>query len=122
MTADDIFTDVMALMFGEEGDKDQYPPFLSMLNIVLAETYDLNNAWRRMTGKDGLTQIPLIEQLTDEVDYEPRLLRMVIPYGVAGMLYAEDDDTGMGDYYRSKYEAAKSAAAFAEFTEVDEII
>lgn len=122
MTADDIFTDVMALMFGEEGDKDQYPPFLSMLNIVLAETYELNNAWRRMTGKDELTQIPLIEQLTDEVDYEPRLLRMVIPYGVAGMLYAEDDDTGMGDYYRSKYEAAKSAAAFAEFTEVDEII
>lgn len=122
MTADEIFTDVMALMFGEEGDKDQYPPFLSMLNIVLAETFDLNNAWRRMTGKDGLTQIPRIEQLTDEVDYEPRLLRMVIPYGVAGMLYAEDDDTGMGDYYRSKYEAAKSAAAFAEFTEVDEII
>lgn len=122
MTADEIFTDVMALMYGEEGDKDQYPPFLSMLNIVLAETYDLNNAWRRMTGKDELTQIPRMEQLTDEVDYEPRLLRMVIPYGVAGMLYAEDDDTGMGDYYRSKYEAAKSAAAFAEFTEVDEII
>lgn len=122
MTADEIFTDVMALMFGEEGDKDQYPPFLSMLNIVLAETFDLNNAWRRMTGKDELAQIPRIAQLTDEVDYEPRLLRMVIPYGVAGMLYAEDDDTGMGDYYRSKYEAAKNAAAFAEFTEVDEII
>lgn len=122
MTANEIFTTVMALMFGEDADKDQYPPFLPMLNIILAETFDVNNAWRRQIGKEELDTIPLIGALTDEVDYEPRILRMVIPYGVAGMLYAEDDDTGMGDYYRSKYEMAKSAAAFAEFTEVNEII
>lgn len=122
MTADKIFTNVMALMFGEDADKDQYPPFLPMLNIILAETFDINNAWRRAIGKPEMDEIPLITALTDEVDYEPRILRMVIPYGVAGMLYAEDDDTGMGDYYRSKYEMAKSAAAFAEFTEVKEII
>ena len=119
MTADKLFSVVMSLCFGEDSDKDQYPQFLNMANIVIAELFDINNRLRLQAGKDELLEIPQLSALTDELNYEPRLIMTVIPYGVAGMLYAEDDDTGMGDYYRGKYEQQKGAYTVARFSEAE---
>lgn len=118
MTANEIFDNVLALCYSEESDKESYTSFKGMLNIILAETFEMNNVRRNILGKELLTEIPIVKELTDEIDYEPMILRTAVTYGVAGMLYAEDDDTGMGEYYRNKYHAEKENCAYAEFEDV----
>ena len=116
MTADDIFNTVLGLMFCAREEKADYEAsFYPMLNMVLAETFDTNNAHRLGAGKAELDEVPVIENAEDEIDYEEIILKKVVPYGIAGMLYAEDDDTGLGNYYREKYELLKGETGFARF-------
>ena len=116
MTADDIFNTVLGLMFCTKEEKADYESsFIPMLNIVLAETFHMNNARRMGSGKEELSSIPEVKKLSDEIEYEDIILRKTVPYGVAGMLYAEDDDTGMGNYYREKYEQMKAETGFVRF-------
>lgn len=123
MTADDIFNTVLGLMFCNKDEKADYEvSFIPMLNIIIAETFNINNARRMGNGKEEFLNIPQVGQLSDVIDYESIILRKVIPYGVAGMLYAEDDDTGMGEYYRQKYEAAKGETGYAQFSQIEEVI
>ena len=37
------------------------------------------------------------------LEFEPELLRDVLPLGVAGYLYADDDESGISNDYRSDY-------------------
>lgn len=104
ITAQYIFDAAVTLMFGEEADKPDYQPFyINTLNRLLAENFDNNNALRIMAGKDELTEIPMIVNMTDVVNYEPRMTRQILIYGVAGYIYS-DDDKGMGAEYKNKYE------------------
>ena len=43
----------------------------------------------------------------EEIPYEPKILRTILPYGVAGYIYT-DDDKAIGTDYKNKYEYAKS--------------
>lgn len=104
ITAQYIFDAAVTLMFGEEADKPDYQPFyINTLNRLLAENFDNNNALRIMAGKEELTEIPMIVNMTDVVNYEPRMTRQILIYGVAGYIYS-DDDKGMGAEYKNKYE------------------
>ena len=104
VTAQYIFDSAVTLMFGEDADKPDYSPFiLNTLNRLLAENFDNNNALRIMAGKEEMEEIPLIENMNDVVDYEPRMTRQILIYGVAGYIYS-DDDKGMGAEYKNKYE------------------
>ena len=119
MTADELFNIVIGLMFAQEDEKPDYTPYIPMLNIILAETFSLNNALRDLREKEPLLKLVTVSGLTDEIPYEEDILYKVIPYGVAGLLYAEDDDTGLGSYYRQKYEAAKAEITTAKFEEAE---
>lgn len=120
-TADQIFDIVVALCNWETADKTDYEAvFLQDLNIILAECHEANNALRRRRGKELLEEIPEVATRTDKPGYEDLFERMILPYGVASLIYVEDDETGITNVYRSKYLEALAENRGARFTEAAE--
>lgn len=116
MTSRDIFNQCVSLMFGEAADRDDYAPFWTdVLNLLLAENFDLNNALRENSGKAALTDIPLIASLDENIDYEPIVLRSLLPLGGAGYLFMEDEPQ-IAAYYASLYRNMKDTVLKAGYT------
>lgn len=121
VTAQYIFDSAVTLMFGEEADKPDYQPFyINTLNRLLAENFDNNNALRLIAGKDELTEIPLITDISEIVNYEPRMTRQILIYGVAGYIYS-DDDKGMGTEYKNKYEFERQRVLASMYEDVTDV-
>ena len=57
----------------------------------------------------------MIADLEEEVPYEFELTRSVIPLGIAGDLYVDDDETGISNDYRERYLAWKASRVRARF-------
>lgn len=121
MTADAIFDIVLALMFAEASEKDDYPGFLPILNLFLQETYELNNGLREWAGKEPLPEVPFLTALTDEVPYEGIVVRLLLPYGVAGRL-ATEENPSMAANFVNKYEFERERMAIKGcFEEVENV-
>ena len=103
MTADAIFDIVLALMFAEASEKDDYPGFLPILNLFLQETYELNNGLRRRRGAEALSAAPTVQELDQELTYEEEIVCLLLPYGIAGRL-AVQENPSLGANYVNKYE------------------
>ena len=96
MTANEIYRSVLALMFMDDNDAAEYQKnFLVQLNMKLEECFETNNSVRIAKGKEAMEEPPMIESLEEEVPYEFELTRSVIPLGIAGDLYVDDDETGI---------------------------
>lgn len=109
MTAEQVFDAVIALMFGEEADKSDYESgFLSQLAMRLSECFALNNAFRQKRGKEPLPEPPHVVSREEEIPYEWEVAAHILPTGIAGYLYADDDETGISNVYRERYHMALS--------------
>ena len=121
MKAQDIFYLAVTLMFGEEADRVDYKPFyINILNILLAETFFANQTLRKQRGKEEMTEIPYIQNMEEEVDYEPEFTRQILPYGIAGYIYT-DDDKNMGSEYKNKYEYEKNKILCCTYEDVNNV-
>ena len=119
MTADQIFDNVIALMFAEQTDKEDYEEnFMAQLNMKLAEAFVVNNSIRLQKGKENLLEPPFITDLSQETGYEFELERYILPLGIAGTLFVDDDDTGIANDYRQRYDAGLLKSARARFADV----
>lgn len=115
MTAEQLFNASVSLMFGEAADRSDYQPFyLDVLNILIAENFDINNSLRIQKKSEPLEEIPYISDLTDELTYEDIFNRQILPYGLAGYLYMEDDP-GIATEYKNKYEYERQRVGKAEY-------
>ncbi len=120
MTASEIYRSVLALMFMDDNDAEEYEKnFLVQLNMKLEECFEANNSIRLAKGKTALEEPPMIGVLTEEVPYEFELTRSVIPLGIAGDLYVDDDETGISNDYRERYIAWRMARTRARFCPVE---
>ena len=71
MTAKEIYRSVLALMFMDDSDAEEYQKnFLVQLNMKLEECFETNNSVRIAKGKDALEEPPMIAGLEEEVPYE----------------------------------------------------
>lgn len=121
MKAKDIFNTAVTLMFGEEADRVDYKPFyINILNILIAENYYANQSLRRMRGKEEMTSIPYITDMEEELEYEDEFTRQILPYGVAGYIYT-DDDKSMGSEYKNKYEYEKNKILAVKYEDVKDV-
>ena len=120
-TANQIFTNVIALMFAEESDKADYRAnFLANLNMKLEETFSCNNSIRLKKGLDPLGAPPFISDLERPVEYEFEVTRSLLPLGIAGDLYVDDDETGISNDYRERYRAGIANKTVARWCDVKE--
>lgn len=119
MTAKNILDAALPLMGVEISEEESYTAdFIPVLNILLAEAFDVNNSIRAAAGQEELTDIPSIAELDDAVPYDAKLCRMVLPYGAAGILYFEDN-AALATQYKQKYEYELGQSAKAVYTQID---
>jgi len=110
MTTSDVLEQVCALTYGDAAAKREMAGgFLIRLNLRLGEEFDLNNALRQRAGKGALAAAPTLAD-GEEIPYEPALTRL-LAYALAGDLFAEEDETGMSNVYRERYEQGRQAIA-----------
>ena len=113
MTADALFDYVLALMFSGANEKGTMEnQFLATLNMHLAELMEKENGFR----ETPLTMPPIITALSDNVDYNQRILAF-LPYGIAGTMLAEDEPN-VANQYKNKYEDMKASCIVCKFVEV----
>ena len=55
---------------------------------------------------ERLTEIPQLENDSEQVPYQPQLLYGVLPYGLAAKLFLDDRDTGVLSYLQQQYDRA----------------
>lgn len=111
MTVKDIFALGAALISeepGEDPDTEKFTPHY--MNILLAETFDVENGIRRSLGEDELAEIPMVKKLTDEVPYHAKLTRIALPYGLAANYFRESGDNYHEVSFRGEYANAVNAA------------
>ena len=120
MTADAIFNRVIALCFSESSDKsDMREQFIAVLGMCLDELLPKENGMRDIRGLEKLNRAPEISSLDVVIDYQPEILSF-LPYGVAGVLYMEDEP-GIATQYKNKYESERSALVLTQFVDVEDV-
>ena len=105
MTANELFQAASAL-YGETDttDEDNRALAVPQINMLLAETHEVNNRMREQAGKEVLKDIPSIATLDEEIPYETKLVRLALPYGLAAMLYfGEEDNDGRLSMFKQEY-------------------
>lgn len=102
MTAKNLFDMAMGLL--QEDDTEEFEEFaIPMLNVILAETFYVNNSLRSAAGKNKLDDIPQIIDLNDELVYENYLLLNAFPYGLAAKIMLDDTDLNKMAFLHNQY-------------------
>lgn len=116
MKASEIFEFFVALTFSNtQADKDDYAQFfLPTLNMLLRDNFEINNTLRLARGKEAFKNTPFIKDISEEVEYEEEFTRLILPFGCAGYIYA-DDDPNMAADYKNKYEYERTRVLFAGY-------
>jgi len=92
-----------AALFNDTNSADYNTIALPSINILLAETYEINNRLRAAAGKALLTSILQLTALTEAITYEDKLVMMAMPYGLAEKLIMDDRDSSLWNVFHSKY-------------------
>nr|DAR87231.1 MAG TPA: hypothetical protein [Caudoviricetes sp.] len=110
MTGNDILDNALALMFEERQRSPDYVSYAPrILNMLLPETFGVNNQLRRLAGKEPLAAPPVISTLEEEVAYEDDLVRSVLPWGLAAWLLMGDEEGRYPDYLSMYIQQANRA-------------
>lgn len=118
MTANDLLKSACA-MFHDYTPSDYTGVGLAGINVVLAETFEVNNRIRQNAGKDPLEDIPSITAVDQTLTYEPILTRNAMVYGLAEKLIIDDRDANLWAVFHQKYVNAVNEADRAFVTPVE---
>ena len=96
-------------MFGESSDSCQVwrDGFLAMVNGVLAECMDLENGIRLSKGENPVTVPQVVTGFDEMLQYDEKLIRRCIVWGVCTLLATADDDAMKANLFNNKYEHEK---------------
>lgn len=112
MTANEVHEAALSLLFENRATAGDYNTFaLPLLNLMLPELLETENAIRRVAGEKELDQAPKIDSLEEEIPYDERLLRGALPYGLAAKLVYDDGDMSKVGYFQQLYVNAVNSFA-----------
>lgn len=112
----EIYTYALALMYENLKNTKDYDQYLiPMMNILLAENFELNNNNRKAYGKEPLTEIPKVTAKSDIVPYEPIFCRQILPLGLAASFFVDDSMNKHADYF-AQYNNARVSVERAVIT------
>lgn len=106
MKLNDIYKMSLALVGSLPGNNDYMPLALSWFNLLLQEALPYENSLRQAAGQAALSQAPTVSGWDDEINYCPEITRSALPYGLAALMYQEDDRESLAQYYRAIYVSA----------------
>ncbi len=119
-TAEDLIVMSLALKNENKDNLDLYMGVIfPIVNSVLLQNFDGNNNMRQSRGEILLEQCPEIENLNDEIPYEPYYLNTVMPYGIAAQLFT-DDSMSQAHYFEQKYQNMRAYAMKTVATSIED--
>ena len=120
MTAQEIYETAFNLL-GEfpEQDIENIKMALNLLNVLIADCFDVNNTLRIYNGKEKLKEIPVIDRMDESMEYEYVLCRDALPYGLAALIILEDD-TNRAGFFDFRYQQKKMQYSKMENVKIDD--
>lgn len=120
MTAQEIYETALNLL-GEfpEQDSENIKMALNLLNVLIADCFDINNTLRSYDGKEKLREIPVRNSMDESMEYEYILCRDALPYGLAALIILEDD-TNRAGFFDFRYQQKKMQYSKMENIEIDD--
>lgn len=114
MTAQQLFDLTVGVMGIQPENALSYTPtVIPQINMILAQTYNLENNNRKFynltaeTPIAELTSIPEVTALSDTLTYQDNVLRKVVVWGLAQLLALSDKDTVLAGFYETRYADAQ---------------
>ena len=121
MTAESIYKTALGLMSETPAKAKGYAELVvPTVNFMLGDCFRENNTIRAGKGKEELSEIPEISDISQEVPFESELCRVCLVNGLAGYLLL-DDDTNKAGYFLEKYDTAKSSYKRAVLETVEDV-
>ncbi len=120
VTAEEIYGYTSILLGNGRPDDDYRLLVPTAMNILLEEVRDTNNQLRLKMGKEKLEVFPLVTQLTDEIDIEDTVARVILPYGLSFLLLYEDNPA-KATIYRNLYSYKLSVPTFSTYESVVDV-
>ena len=106
MTVKELYELTKAMMFEKKTSRDYDNYYIPWINVLLSENFDLNNSLLTAIGETPLDDIPSVSADTDELPYEDKINREVLPYGLAAKFFI-DDDLSKYDIFNTDYQNAR---------------
>jgi len=119
-TVENLYESALALLGEEKQRVKDYPKFkIALTNQVLAECFDTNNTLRKIEGLDAIpkSEMPYVQNETDIIPYDIRLIRECMPYGLAALLVMDDDKEKCA-VFSNQFELLKSKFSKASFEDI----
>jgi hypothetical protein len=121
-TAHDVVDITLGLMNDQKANSGGYSEFyLPVLNTVLSECKDAENALRYRDGMEELQDAPYLKSLTEVIPYHAELVRNVLPYGLGMFLFLGDDENVKATFFSSKYDEGKGKYSPAVYVETEDV-
>lgn len=105
-------------MNSDTADSIEEEQYKGVINTVISECLDINNARRRQRGEEEVEQ--QWYELNDELPFEHEMLSACMCYGVGSRLYIDEagDEANMVSFLETNYEAGKNRFFIAEYVPV----
>lgn len=104
MTVNELFTITAGVMGSTTENASSYvPTLIPQVNMILAQTFNLENNNRAYYGLDLLTTIPSVSSISDILTYQDGILRRVIPWGLAQLFALSDDDIVRSQFFETRF-------------------
>lgn len=81
----------------------------SLLNSILDRAYSASDTYPRGEAGEGRAVCPKVTEMTDEVGLDGRICTGVLPYGLAGLLLAEENPSLAGFFWQTFLEQLEEA-------------
>lgn len=114
MTAADIFKTACGYLSQTPEESDDVAGFApGWLNVLLAESFEAENALRRADGMPELAAVPFVstDTMREKIPYHDVITRIALPYGLASDLERDAEDDYRVNLFRNMYVAALEEAA-----------
>ncbi|MDD6467986.1 MAG: hypothetical protein PUF50_07370 [Erysipelotrichaceae bacterium] len=102
MTVYELYKKAINVMFEKPNSKVYENYYLTHINLLLANVFDINNTIRNKNGLESLDVIPVMTNDNDEIPYEDIVLNEILPWGLAAQ-FSIDDDLNKYSIYNTNF-------------------
>ena len=111
MTGNDVLSAALALIAEDQDNAGDYrETALILLNLMMPELHELNNNMRIAGGLSEREEILSLGDMTGDIDLDERIVREILPFGLAAKLVLDDDLT-KASYFNNEFIEKKSTLA-----------
>jgi len=108
ITVKNLLGQAMSVMGEESRYEGGYAGYaVDLVNQLIVDCFECNNTRRIAAGKEPMTEIPVMTELTDVIPFEYVVLTGVMRYGLAYWLLFQDDENDKANICNANYETNK---------------